>query len=210
MPYIYDCFYQANQSGVPMIRPLVMEFPEQDELESISDQFMVGDSLLLAPMLRPEQDHRVVTLPQGLWIDYFTGEQYQGGVHLYRAPLERFPLLVRAGAILPQAELCQYLGEKPETLGFKLFLDESVKGQGYCHYADDGLSFDHQDGGYWKLQLEYTYEGGDLMISSQILHQGYTPDFSSVEIEICSGQPTHIYLNGQQQEVNDKLILTLS
>jgi alpha-glucosidase len=102
LPYFYHLAWEANQQGYPLVRPLFWADPQDARLWSIDDQFLLGDALLVCPILQAGQQARRVTLPQGDWYHFWDDEILAGQATL-EAPLERIPLLVKAGSILPMA-----------------------------------------------------------------------------------------------------------
>jgi alpha-glucosidase len=105
MPYFYTLAWEANQKGYPPVRPVFWADPADATLWSIDDAFLLGDGLLVCPILQPEQRSRQLTLPQGQWYHFWDNALYQGpGQITLDAPLERMPLLVKAGTLLPMAE----------------------------------------------------------------------------------------------------------
>jgi len=102
LPYWYTLAWQASQSGAPLVRPLFWSDPQNRDLWEIDDAFLLGADLLVAPILEPGARQRTLTLPPGDWYDFYTGQRFTGGAEItVAAPLERIPLLARAGAILP-------------------------------------------------------------------------------------------------------------
>jgi len=102
MPYIYNLFREAMLDGTPIMRPLFWEFPDDPNAYAIDDQFLLGPSLLVAPVLKPGATTRAVYLPAGDWYDYRTKQRLEGGRYFGAdAPLEVIPVFVRAGTILP-------------------------------------------------------------------------------------------------------------
>lgn len=100
-PYLYQALHEAARTGIPVIRPMVLAFPDDREAHGHVYQFLFGSELLVAPIYRPGS-HRSVYIPEGRWIDYWSGAALQGPeIVEVEAPLERIPLFVRAGAILP-------------------------------------------------------------------------------------------------------------
>lgn len=102
LPYIYTLAWEAHTRGLPLVRPLWWTEPDNPDLWDVDDAFLLGDALLVAPVLEEGARERGVHLPAGAWYDFWTGTRYQGGrtVHV-EAPLERIPLFVRAGTVLP-------------------------------------------------------------------------------------------------------------
>ena len=117
MPYLYSTAEQACREGIPMIRAMLAAFPEESALHRLDDQYMLGDVLLVKPVARAIQDggdRTEITLPSGGWYDFFTGDFVSGGQTVFTAtPLNRFPVFVRAGSILPTAEGAQCAADVP-------------------------------------------------------------------------------------------------
>lgn len=166
LPYIYD----VAHSDLPMVRPLVMEFPEDPNCRSITNQMMLGDKLMAAPILDPGVRARAVYLPAGTWYDYYTGKRYTGGKQiLVEAPLDRMPLFARAGAAIPVS-----VGDPQSTAEITQVVLEVFPGTGsFVHYTDDGESMDYRQGGYHALKVQVK---GKNVIQS-VVHDGYeAPD----------------------------------
>ncbi|MFE5758223.1 TIM-barrel domain-containing protein [Streptomyces massasporeus] len=102
LPYFMTLAHLARRTGAPFVRPLWWAAPEDRALRDCDDAFLLGDSLLVAPVLAPGSDRRAVRLPWGRWYDTATGRAYEGpGQVLVEAPLARIPVFARAGAVLP-------------------------------------------------------------------------------------------------------------
>jgi alpha-glucosidase len=102
LPYFVTLAHLARRTGAPYVRPLWWGAPEDRVLRDCEDAFLLGDCLLVAPVLDPGVDRRTVRLPRGIWYDTATGRTYQGpGQALVEAPLSRIPVLARAGAVIP-------------------------------------------------------------------------------------------------------------
>lgn len=135
LPYIYTQAVLSTQTGLPMVRPMVLEFQDDPTTQRLDLQYMFGDSLLVAPVLT---QNNVVTayLPEGNWIDYWTKEVVSGGKWVkVQAPLEKLPLFVRGGAILPFGPEMEFVNQKgldpltieiydPKDIGKMEILDE--------------------------------------------------------------------------------------
>ncbi|MFG3021320.1 glycoside hydrolase family 31 protein [Streptomyces sp. NPDC048254] len=102
LPYFMTLAHLARRTGAPYVRPLWWGAPEDRALRDCEDAFLLGDGLLVAPVLDPGADRRAVQLPRGRWYDTLTERAYEGpGQVLVDAPLSRIPVLARAGAVLP-------------------------------------------------------------------------------------------------------------
>ncbi|MFD1019670.1 glycoside hydrolase family 31 protein [Thalassobacillus hwangdonensis] len=163
MPYLYTLFHEAEQTGLPVVRPLVMEYPQDEETFQCSDQFLLGKNVLVAPILRQGQTHRAVYLPAGEWYDFWTEERYKGGeYHLIKADLDTLPLFVKEGTILPLGSPVRNTKEKQEIELHIYHSEQEVTG---ILYEDDGISYDYRDQAY--SISTYDYKKGDLQISRE-------------------------------------------
>ncbi len=102
LPYLYTLMEEAAASGLPPMRPLFLHYPDDPEASQVSDQFLWGRDLLVAPVVRPGVRHRAVYLPEGRWADWWTGTTMPGPAWtVVDAPLDRIPLFLRAGGAAP-------------------------------------------------------------------------------------------------------------
>ncbi|MCY6490166.1 glycoside hydrolase family 31 protein [Leptolyngbya sp. GGD] len=138
LPYLYTLFWQSSQTGAPILRPLLYEYPNDSKTYHLHDQLLLGSHLMAAPVYRPGVEYRAVYLPEGTWFDWWTGEKYEGNQHiLAHAPLERMPMYVKAGAIIPMQPVMQYVDEHP-IAQLKVRIYPGV-GE-FTLYEDDGRS----------------------------------------------------------------------
>lgn len=176
MPYLYNCFREASESGLPIMRPLLMEYPEDPTVYNLCDQFLVGRDLLVAPIYRPQTEYRSVYLPDGFWYDYWTGERLEGKRHiLAHAPLDKIPLYIREGAIIPTR------GDgKDTTLHIEVYAGPKPKDEKYSFYSDDGETLAYQTGAYNALTFRLTEDDSSLSIGIDAEHWGYEWPYESV------------------------------
>ncbi len=112
LPYLYTALWQCAQTGVPIVRPLVLAFQDQPELHTVEDQFMCGDHLLVAPVVEEGGTQRFVSLPEGPWYDVWQNELLWGPARVsVDAPLARIPVFARAGAVIPLGPPIRYVGQ---------------------------------------------------------------------------------------------------
>ena len=137
MPYLYTQAWHTSQHGLPLMRPMFWDEPEDQDLWEIEDQFFLGDSLLVAPVLAPGAIERTVILPPGAWHDFSTGQQYNGpGKITLPVTLESIPVFIRAGSLLPM----------DEGKGLNLLIVLPGDGEVGFHYQDAGDGY-----GPWQL-----------------------------------------------------------
>lgn len=167
IPYIYDLAHECEKTGAPIVRPLVYEYPVDKHVRNISDEYMLGSFVLVAPVIAPGKEAREVYLPDGDWYDYYTGEKYSGGRYILAdAPLDKVPVFIKAGAIIPVAD-----GEirSTEDITEDKISILTYPGKGsFVHYQDDNETFAYRDGEY--NAVEYTLDGDKL--EKKVLHKG--------------------------------------
>jgi alpha-D-xyloside xylohydrolase len=113
IPYLYAYAHIASQTGLPLMRPLLLEFQDDPAAHDVDSQYLLGEWLLIAPILT-ERDYRTIYLPRGRWMDYRTSIVYDGPKYIqYHAPLDTLPIFVREGAIIPLGPEMDFVGQKP-------------------------------------------------------------------------------------------------
>jgi alpha-D-xyloside xylohydrolase len=102
LPYFATYAAEAHRTGVPILRHLVLEYPEDPRAATAEYQYLLGESLVVAPVIEQGAVTRKLYLPKGDWLNYWTGDHLTGGADVtVPAPLDQIPIFVRAGAILP-------------------------------------------------------------------------------------------------------------
>ncbi|GBD08904.1 Oligosaccharide 4-alpha-D-glucosyltransferase [Candidatus Thermoflexus japonica] len=157
LPYLYTLAWEATQTGAPLLRPLFWLDPKDPALWEIEDAFLLGSSLLVAPVMEEGARSRKVFLPSGEWYDFWSDQPFVGPeVVEVEAPLERIPVFVRAGSILPMAEdgLTLHLYGLPGREGEGILYQDS--GDGFGPYRVDRFHERRQEG---TLRIRRTEEG---------------------------------------------------
>jgi hypothetical protein len=165
IPYLYTLARQAFDTGVPLARPMYLEWPRMSAAYRADDQYMLGDSLLVAPVSKPGRVvSRSVWLPPGEWIDIFTGERLRGGGHRrVRAPLERLPVFARAGSIVPRQP---YSGQRGRAQARELTLDVYPgAGGSFTLYEDEGDGYAYEGGAFARTALRWSESANTARLS---------------------------------------------
>jgi alpha-glucosidase len=202
LPYIYTAAWQAARCGLPMMRPLALAFPTDFRTYNLDDQFLLGDALLAAPVGYPGQRSRRVYLPGGTWYDFWGAARLCGEVQA-DAPLERMPLYVRAGTVLPLAAVMQHSGEgPPEALKLHVY---PGKGESWF-YEDDGHSLAYQAGAFRLTHFvcEPATGDGGLAVHRQV--QGpFDPGYARFDIHVhgLAGMPQQVRVDGVAMDAVD-------
>lgn len=173
LPYLYTAAREAHDTGLPPMRPLTLAFPDDPVVGDLGAQYLFGPSLLVAPMLH-EGTERNVYLPDGRWVDFHTGEVFTGPTWLrrYPAPLERLPLFVRAGAILPLGPEMEHTGERPlDELTLRIF--PGVAPSYYTLYEDDGHSTGYLQGQSARTRISLRPHAGGFTLELAPLEGSY-------------------------------------
>lgn len=154
LPFLYSCAAQTHATGLPLIRPVWFADPADREALSRDDEFLFGNSFLVAPVLQPGVTRRALYLPAGKWWDYWSGEAMEGGREVSRpVDLKTMPLYVKAGAIVPFGPVRQYARE-PVAEPLTLRVYPGADGR-FALYEDDGESFRYQRGEFTRTVCEW-------------------------------------------------------
>ncbi|MDU7955556.1 MAG: glycoside hydrolase family 31 protein [Clostridium perfringens] len=176
LPYIYDLYYISHKEGLPIFRPMIMEYEKDMNLLNMREQFMLGENMLVAPVLYEGERSKTVYLPKGSWFNYFTREKLQGG-KWYKLPCELDEILVfvKEGAIIPTYnKKFRNVKERPKNILLKVF-GENAKG---FHYNDDGHTMEYLEGKYTYMDIKVV-EGKEEL---KLINNGYS--IEDIEIEI--------------------------
>ncbi|MCS6872813.1 MAG: glycoside hydrolase family 31 protein [Anaerolineae bacterium] len=160
IPYLYSLLYLAEQTGAPVIRPTVYHFWDDPNTRDQSFEYMVGAWLLAAPVYREGERQRAVYLPRGAdWYDWHTGARYEGGKTVtLDAPLNRLPLLARAGALIPTEQ-----DGKRRVYVFPPRAGESA----FDLFEDDGVSLAYRQGGYRLIRLRMQADEQQVVLRAE-------------------------------------------
>ena len=148
----------------------------------------MGDDLLVAPILRPGAEARLVYLPEGTWIDYWSGTRYTGRTTIRaRAPLETVPLFVRAGAVLPLGPEMSFVGERAtDPLTLEIYPDDRGEANG-AFYEDDGGSPAYLKGSFRRTEIHVRPSGKHLEATLAVTANGYDPGPRRVDLVVRGG-----------------------
>ena len=182
LPTLYTLFQEAAATGAPILRPLLYHYPDDPATTHLYDQVLLGPNLLAAPVVRPGVRERLVYLPEGVWYDWWTGAQHAGPARIIApAPLDRLPLYVRAGAILPLGPVMQHTGERPlDELTVRVWPGEGA----FTLYEDDGHSFAYRQGAWATTPFRVHTTGGETVVEIGPRTGSYTPPAREVIVAV--------------------------
>jgi alpha-glucosidase len=200
LPYLYAAFLEASRSGAPVQRPLAFDFPDDVRALEVEDQYLLGESLLVAPVLQPGREARYVYLPRGSWLDWHAGTIHRGErlieVH---APLGRVPLFSRGGAVLPLWESAPPTthGFFPERIELKVCVPMEDGVRTSVLYEDDGTTTAYRAGASYYTRIECERRRGELRIHATTAGAGFAEcRRSALRLRFAGETPSGVLLNG--------------
>jgi len=194
MPYIYSMAHVATRAGMPIMRAMALAFPGDPRCDDLLTHYMLGDSLFVAVF--SDEVH----LPEGDWVDFWTGETKSGPADFaYTAPPGRGgPLFVRAGAILPMAPDMNHWGETP-LITIDLHIYPAASGR-FTLWEDDGETLAYRQGEAAVTEISFTATQGavDLQIGERVGQYEGMPNERSYRVIVHAAEkPDRVSVNGQ-------------
>ncbi len=177
MPYIYSLAGKVWKDDYTILRLLAFDFAEDKKAREIEDQYMFGDSIMVCPVTKPMyyeagskaiedgDKTREVYLPAGIgWYDFWTGKYYQGGQTIIAdAPIDKIPLYVKEGSIIPTSDAVQHVNENPEA-PLHIHIYSGQDGE-FELYEDEGNGYKYEDGQYAVRKMIWNESAGEFNIS---------------------------------------------
>lgn len=192
IPYLYDLCYEESLTGLPILRPLVMEYENDPEVINCNDEYLVGNSILVAPVTDQGVSVRSIYLPHGIWVDYNSGRRIKGGRYiLYNAPLDVCPVFIKGGSILPtypdipnlDMQNTRRLVIEFYPLDYKAPGNYNSKACYYMHYQDNGTDFNYQSGEYNLYKFSFSPDRPDGL-ETELITNGYKGKYKSISAVI--------------------------
>jgi alpha-D-xyloside xylohydrolase len=154
MPYIYSVAGAAFHDDYTIMRGLIMDFNEDPNVKNINDEYMFGPSILVAPVYDYNARSREVYLPAGTWYNFYSAKSYEGGQRIkVDAPLEKIPLFVKSGAIIPAGPDIQYTEEKKAD-PLTLYIFPGANGS-FKIYEDENTNYNYEQGEFATIEVSY-------------------------------------------------------
>ena len=168
LPYIYSLAWQVTRHDSTIMRPLVMDWRTDPNVWNIGDQFMFGPELLVSPVTQKGAKSRSLYLPASpAWYDFWTGNRTTGSQRMEAsAPLDRIPLYVRAGSILPLGPQVEWAGQKPAA-SLELRVYRGADGD-FQLYEDAGDSYDYEKGAHSVIPMRWNEASKTLTIGARL------------------------------------------
>lgn len=183
LPYIYSVFWEHARYGFPILRPIVMVEQQLTSNIQREEEFCFGDKLLISPVLNPSQQMKTVYLPQGEWFYYWNDDRFEGGKeHDITTPLHEMPLFVKAGSVLAEYPVMQYVGEK-KIESLKLVIYHTRQEANSYLYEDHGDTFAYEQHIY--LEKKFVVKGtADSLKITQYVDGLYSEKYDTYELTL--------------------------
>lgn len=164
LPYIYSTAWAVHDEGQSFMKALGIEYPSDNHALDVKDQYLFGNSLLVAPVMEYEARQRSVYLPEGdVWVDFWTGKAFEGGQAVdAEAALDIIPLYVKAGSVLPWARKKQYADVASwDTLQVRVY--PGADGS-FVLYEDEGDNYNYEQGAYATIRFDWDDTARELTV----------------------------------------------
>jgi alpha-glucosidase len=201
MPYIYSSFIKASETGEPVQKPLLFEYQNDQTCGEIDDEYLFGDSLLVAPIYTAGCTARQVYLPEGTWYHWHTGEKFAGRRFVVAiTPMEYIPLYARGGAVIPAwpHPPSSTMDYHPETVELNVFIPDEDGETVSKLREDDGLTFAFRDGAFYQTEFAVRKEASRVTVSASVTGNGY-PEFARKRflIRFRGAEAGNVMLDGE-------------
>ncbi len=199
LPYMYSAFWEHYRYGFPILRPIVMAEQEVISNHFRQDEFTYGDKILVCPVLEPGKPSRIVYLPKGTWYNFWDNEVTEGGKEIEVAtPLETIPLFIKAGSVIPEYPVMQYVGEK-EIEEVKMNIYYTGYEVNSFFFEDYGETFAYEQDIY--SEKKFVVNGTKTNLTVQQSMEGlYTPRYETYAFKLIGlpFKPSKIVADGKE------------
>ncbi len=227
LPYIYAAFYEASQTGMPVQRSLSIDYASDSKIydKKFDNQYMFGPALLIIPA-KSRQMAVNAYLPKGKWYSFYNDNVFNGGREILTpSPLDKLPVFVKAGAIIPVQKLIQNTEESPgDTLEIHVYQGE--KGSSFIYYEDDGNTYNYENGAFYKRVIEYDGANKKIIMEKptgkyisryktcRLVFHGFQNEMKSIRVNgksvMLQTKPAGLFLKSYQQSDKELLSVTVA
>ena len=183
LPYLYTMFYKYTKENRPMIQSLVYYDQEDTQTHFRTDEFIFGEKILVCPIQEPNAQGRRMYIPKGEWYDFWTHDSVIGGKEKWvAAGLDKLPIFIKAGAIIPKYPIQQYVGEKKiEELLLEVYYKEGVEASEVYEDANNG--YDYKKGRY--ALSNYKLTGKENSLTIQLFKDGsFETEYETIKLNL--------------------------
>jgi alpha-glucosidase (family GH31 glycosyl hydrolase) len=200
IPYLYTYVWRAHTESLPILRPLYLEYPELEAAYRHPHEYLVGDEMLVAPVVDPSGNDTIY-LPPGDWVDFFTGKHYAGDRSLTaHYAVDETPVFVREGALIPEQPASAWSDAQPlDTLIVNVYGSGSGR---FDLYEDDGISLAYREGKFARTALTYaTGSDGRHRLTIEPTRGTFAGQVTARAYELrihATGRPSAVSVNGRE------------
>ncbi len=198
LPFWYNEFYAASQTGLPIMRPMFLNYENDDNCYSRDAQFqyMIGENLLVAPVVTSTDKTKKLYLPKGNWYDWNNNKTQQGNQWLItEVPMNIIPLYIKEGGMIPMQITQNYVGEK-KIEQLELIIFPFAKSE-YTLYEDDGISYNYENDKYSLTKFECEKDTKSCKLIVNKLKDGFKSDRKNYLFTLLNtNMPNKILING--------------
>lgn len=198
IPYLYSYSFEMHKTGTPLMRALVLHYQDDPNVYEITDQYLLGEDLMVCPVTTKGAKTRVVYLPEGNWTNYWTGEKHQGKQYLnVLCPIDEMPMFVKEGAIIPTQDVQNFIGEKDID---HLTLDVYPGGSSNFYlYEDDGRSLEYQNGNFSTTKVETQETASGVTITIHPAEGEFNSEIKTFSVNVHSEESfSNIQINDKK------------
>jgi alpha-glucosidase len=202
LPYIYTGLEETARTGIPLMRPVFLDYPQFEGSYGDDHDFLFGHDFFAAPVFTEKLDALDVALPPGDWYDFWTSQKHsaKGKISLHPA-LDELPLYARAGAIIPMQPVVQSTSEKPSgPLQLRVYPGEDCRGS---LYEDDGHTFAYQRGDFLRVNYSCQVSGNSVSVSGNSEADKFQPWWSTAEVTIFNAASKPKEVRVRESSVRD-------
>jgi alpha-glucosidase len=188
LPYIYSTAYEATQTGLPVARPLAINYSFDENIYTLDyqNEYLFGPNILVAPVVST-QNYAQVYFPSGRWYRLSTDESYTGGqAALVAAPLNDLPVFARGSAIIPMQSVTQNTSEPTDGVLY-LHVYQGNQDNSFSYYEDDGLTYDFEKGSYYRRLISYQPASSEIVLGAA--EGRFTSKFTKVKLVLHGFEP---------------------
>jgi len=198
LPTIYNAFYEATQSGLPLVSSLAINYSNENEVFSTSfqNQYLFCNRFLVAPVESYKEITKVY-LPKGDWYYLYSDQVYTGGNTIYAdCPINYLPVYVKAGSIFSMQSDVYSTGESHDGI-LRIHVYQGAEGSSFVQYEDDGSSHEYQSGNYLRREITYSPESNRLIFDKT--EGSYCGDFKGIRIYFHGFGISEFEINGNRK-----------
>ncbi|MDR2058313.1 MAG: DUF4968 domain-containing protein [Dysgonamonadaceae bacterium] len=201
-PYLYTYAREAYDTGVSIMRALLLEYPDDKETYQADEQFLFGKELLVAPVVKKGAVTKKIYLPEGEWIDFNDGQTLYSGEKwiTYHVSLNTIPVFVKKGSIIPMKPVMQYIGEKSNApLYLHIYPASENQTASFTVYEDNGENLDYQKDIYSKTSVACTTQRTGYSTEITVQNKGFeVPERNIVLKYHLNKEPKSVFINGKK------------